>query len=704
LESNATWLWIEKRSGKLAGTPTNKDRGSYWVKVSVDDGNGGWDLLNYTLEVIDMNDPPIITTKDINTIYEDEFYSVDYSAIDIDGETNFKWGLITNATWLTINENTGVLYGTPQNEDVGLSFVNVTAIDIRNGTDSHNFTLEVINVNDPPEWVNVPIEPEVNEGDLFTFDIKATDFDKGDVLTYTISADKSKDITINTNTGLIEWTATTEGLSYPNYMLKVTVEASDGKYTIRTNFKIKVIRNNRPTVKLLYPEHGSTVSSSNTEFRWEGQDEEGESLTYDLYLSNDQEYVSELRETVRFLHHTSNTSVISTRLKPGSTYYWTVRPHDGRFYGECNDGVFSIEVNFPPTTNKIPLQRAMVNENFKFEIKANDENKDDLRHLVYSIVLAPDGMSIEPTTGVISWTPKADQVGKHNVTVQVSDGKDNTSAKFEIEVVEDGEKGSPIFNSFFIIITTTIILMVIILNINLAINEASKYKVLSLVFVPLYNKLHPENVMDNRTRGQIHGYIKKRPGENYNAIKKALELKNGILAHHLRILEKEEFVYSKRDGFYTRFYPKGMILPDSGGPKLNKVQKNLIELIRKQPGLTQRKIKSIIGKSQQVVSYNLNRLVRNNIIIVWQHDWSNKYFINYGDQPTKYPGQTQASSKGYSQPQSQPEQGRDKSELPAMKGTEPSDSHELLPISEDIQNDEKMDHFSGLNHNGRNRI
>ena len=46
LATNASWLQIDAVSGSLTGTTMSSDVGSYWVNVSVDDGNGGWDSSN----------------------------------------------------------------------------------------------------------------------------------------------------------------------------------------------------------------------------------------------------------------------------------------------------------------------------------------------------------------------------------------------------------------------------------------------------------------------------------------------------------------------------------------------------------------------------------------------------------------------------------------------------------------------------------
>jgi hypothetical protein len=54
------------------------------------------------------------------------------------------WFLNTNATWLSINSNTGVLNGTSTNVDVGWYWINVSVSDGDGGYDWANFTLTVI--------------------------------------------------------------------------------------------------------------------------------------------------------------------------------------------------------------------------------------------------------------------------------------------------------------------------------------------------------------------------------------------------------------------------------------------------------------------------------------------------------------------------------------------------------------------------------
>jgi predicted transcriptional regulator len=152
--------------------------------------------------------------------------------------------------------------------------------------------------------------------------------------------------------------------------------------------------------------------------------------------------------------------------------------------------------------------------------------------------------------------------------------------------------------------------------------ETSKYKLLSLLIVPLYVKRKHNKVLENFVRGQIYGYIQAYPGTHYNFIKRALKLNNGTLAYHLNVLEHDELVISKTDGFHRRFYPKEARIPqlknNGNGSKvmefthvqLNNTQDKIISTILEHPGLTQKEIAKLLGKSTQVVNYNINNMAQ----------------------------------------------------------------------------------------------
>ena len=187
ISSDAYWLRYNRTSGILTGNPTNLDVGTYYILATIDDGNGGSDFLNFTLDV--LNTPPMITTRNIEEIQQDKYYFNDYNSTD-DGQGNIIWHLTTNATWLSIDTSTGVLNGTPTNDDVGVYLVNVSVSDGNGGWDYTAFTLDVGNVNNPPLLYNANLTP--SEGDTstnFTFSVMYKDIDRDEPIDMRICLD-----------------------------------------------------------------------------------------------------------------------------------------------------------------------------------------------------------------------------------------------------------------------------------------------------------------------------------------------------------------------------------------------------------------------------------------------------------------------------------------------------------------------------------
>jgi hypothetical protein len=174
---------------------------------------------------------------------QDGYYYFKFGVNDIDDNQVFAWQLNTNAPWLSIGKDTGVLSGIPKNDHVGSYFVNATVKDKRGGRTSYNFTMVVENVNDPPQWVRTPQDTVVKEGDRISFDVDALDIDDGDLLTYGIATKPMTDISIGQMTGTITWTASLDFFTPPYNVLLVTVNATDGEEEIEFKFSISVVEN-----------------------------------------------------------------------------------------------------------------------------------------------------------------------------------------------------------------------------------------------------------------------------------------------------------------------------------------------------------------------------------------------------------------------------------------------------------------------------
>ena len=77
-------------------------------------------------------------------------------------------------------------------------------------------------------------------------------------------------------------------------------------------------------------------------------------------------------------------------------------------------------INHPPTIISTPNTSAFVDTLYTYDVDATDPDIGDI--LIYSLTGSiPEGMTIDPASGVINWTPTVNQFGDNNVNVEVSD-------------------------------------------------------------------------------------------------------------------------------------------------------------------------------------------------------------------------------------------------------------------------------------------
>lgn len=155
--------------------------------------------------------------------------------------------------------------------------------------------------------------------------------------------------------------------------------------------------------------------------------------------------------------------------------------------------------------------------------------------------------------------------------------------------------------------------------------ESVRFKIFSLM-VPLFSKLKEDKILDNENRSRILRYIQLNPGEHYSGIKKDLKLRNGTLAHHLGILIREKKIKSRNSGLFKLFYPGDMNVEDAGS-FVKGLEKEILELIMRNPGSTQTDIQRILGKSPSTIHYHVDSLQRKGIIMVRRDHGSKSLFL-----------------------------------------------------------------------------
>ena len=127
---NPSWLSFDTTTGLLSGTPTVSNIGDHLVRLQATDSHGLSSSRFFTITVTNgLNDTPRIESSPVTKTDEDALYSYTFSARDLDIGDSITYAAATKPHWLSFSPSTGVLSGTPTNNDVGKHEVILTATD-----------------------------------------------------------------------------------------------------------------------------------------------------------------------------------------------------------------------------------------------------------------------------------------------------------------------------------------------------------------------------------------------------------------------------------------------------------------------------------------------------------------------------------------------------------------------------------------------
>ena len=186
--------------------------GSYPVTLTVTAGSET-DTEAFTITVTGTggeNTPPVVDAPDTRTVNEGELLTFTVTATDADSDTvGLSISNLPNgATFVDNGDNTGTFTWTPGDEQSGSYTITFTGDDGNGGTDTETTAITVNNVtgNTPPV-VDAPDTRTVDEGELLTFTVTATDADSDTVgLSISNLPNGATFVDNGDNTGTFTWT------------------------------------------------------------------------------------------------------------------------------------------------------------------------------------------------------------------------------------------------------------------------------------------------------------------------------------------------------------------------------------------------------------------------------------------------------------------------------------------------------------------
>ena len=448
---------------------------SNWeIEIDVDGDREADATQEITLTVEPVPDAPVLAQiQEVFNTNEGELLTFDISATDADNDLNLVFSIsnLPGAQLINNEDNTATFSWTPHAYQTGEHIVEFKVRDSAGLEDSQDVTINVIDINHAPEIIKTPdYDPIIPEDGSQVFNIRASDHDNdflaiqwyldGNAVedatgpSYTFNADNevgqhrvSVEV-VETGTqdrlsASAEWLLRTSNVPvkerYDGTLFDLTPEqleqatdvtielANIGRIDFGDNvFDLRDVVDIDRNVLI-----GNGVAGINSDelpqldapatitfFRVVNYNPDTSRIFYNDGFVQENSLVCEAPRCTN-INYDSNTGMLTFDVS-GFSLYW---------YGSLEE-----EQNSPVITSE-PVTEAYLNQDYTYDVDATDEDGNEI---TFSLTTAPEGMTIDADTGLISWTPLS--TGTYPVTVDANDGTDrHDTQSFDIIAREESK-------------------------------------------------------------------------------------------------------------------------------------------------------------------------------------------------------------------------------------------------------------------------
>jgi hypothetical protein len=288
---------------------------------------------------------------------------------------------------------------------------------------TQEFNITVTNVNDPPVITSEPIIT-AREDSPYIYDVIAEDLDPtNDILTYSLFSSPAG-MEIDPDTGIITWIPINNQIGLNSVFFKVS-DGNGGE--AKQLFTIAVSNTNDAPQIISNPKTEAVEDKLFTYNILAIDGDSGDVLSY--YLDSGPSGMVINQNTGKLTWRPTNDQVGMNSIK--------ILVLDSK--GATALQSFTIDVinkNDAPKINSKPSTLIALGGNFEYYVVVQDIDQPG-DELTFSLLTSPTGMELDPATGVLTWRPGKDQLGSHNVEVQVADGNNGTDSQlFAVKVYE----------------------------------------------------------------------------------------------------------------------------------------------------------------------------------------------------------------------------------------------------------------------------
>jgi VCBS repeat-containing protein len=430
--------------GSFAYTPAANFNGTDSFTYRANDGQADSATVTVIIKVNSVNDAPTLSALP-PTSSMDELTALNFKAAanDIDNPASaLRFSLADAPAGATIDAASGEFRWTPLEAQGPANYTFRVNVSDGLATATGTVTVTVKEVNVAPQLSNVPAAATVDELSAYGFASSGSDTDiPAQPLTYSLTGAPAG-ASINPSTGAFSWSPTEaqgDGSVY-NFTLRV----SDGIASTEVPVRLTAREVNSPPI--LAAIANQTVDELKTISLAAASNDTDlpvNTLTYSLGDGAPAGMTIDAKSGA--------LSWTPSEAQGAGDFPVTVRVADNGAPALSDTRTFTVRVNEINVAPKLAaIGSKTVDEETPLSFSAGASDVDlPANALTYSLVNAPAGASINPSTGAFTWTPsEAQGAGSYNVTFRVTDnGTPALSAEETITITVREVNVAPRFNA-----------------------------------------------------------------------------------------------------------------------------------------------------------------------------------------------------------------------------------------------------------------
>jgi hypothetical protein len=350
--------------------------------------------------------PVLDSVPSPQNLTEGDYYTYDVDATDPEGGPLY---FSDDSSNFDINVNTGVISFTPTEGMIGNFIAVIIVRDNESLIDAQ--AIEFV-VNGLPDIDSIS-DQVVNEGEIFYYDVNATDSEDGTSVTY---YDNSSLFNIDGPSGIINFTTNYSVIGI--YSINISVQDSEGVSSTEL-FGLTI----NDLVNMTIIPNGSATEDSLFE------------LNVTSYVNNS---IGNLifNDNSSLFNISSSTGIISFTpiLLQVGYYSINLSVNDSHGTSDSQNWYLNIsQVNDPPLFDNISDQTTYIGSNFTFSVNATDEENNTIYYYDNSSLFV-----IGESTGIINFYVNSSMLGNQSINISVNDSLGaEYSNTFNLNVVEN---------------------------------------------------------------------------------------------------------------------------------------------------------------------------------------------------------------------------------------------------------------------------